>query len=285
MPSPYSSSTRVYYRSEEHHHCNKSEVAPFFGSATKIDEQQIISSTDALLLQKVREEGYDWQQDHWTGDGERIDEEISKQFQKSTTKQSLKFKSSTKVLSAEKMDGKVVVTAEGAKDGKQDSLEADVILVAVGCQPYVQGPGVENYIGDVISGPIPAHKAEEGGITAVEYYIHSGHGHVNYGTIPSVVYTHSEIAWVKETEQGLKTDCWSTSQVKFLVEMETDRDRILDAHIIGPNAGEMITEGALALECDASAESIASTTNAHPTLSEAFREAALQVSSGSAIHF
>ncbi|KAI9428659.1 FAD/NAD-linked reductase [Lactarius indigo] len=193
------------------------------------------------------------------------------------------------------MDGKVVVTAEGAKDGKQDSLEADVILVAVGCQPYVQGPGVENvdlnvpnikYIGDVISGPIPAHKAEEGGITAVEYYIHSGHGHVNYGTIPSVVYTHSEIAWVKETEQGLKTDCWSTSRpVKFLVEMETDRDRILDAHIIGPNAGEMITEGALALECDASAESIASTTNAHPTLSEAFREAALQVSSGSAIHF
>ncbi|KAH8986136.1 dihydrolipoyl dehydrogenase [Lactarius akahatsu] len=326
-----------------------SEVAPFPGGAIEIDEQQIVSSTGALSLQKVPEKmvvigggiiglemGSVWSRlgaevtvveflNSIGGAG--IDEEISKQFQKSLTKQGLKFKLSTKVLSAEKKDGKVVVTTEAAKDGKQDSLEADVVLVAVGRRPYIQGLGLENVgvevdsrgrividdqfntsvpnikcIGDVTFGPMLAHKAEEEGIAAVEY-IHSGHGHVNYGTIPSVVYTHPEVAWVGKTEQELKTDgvkykvgrfpflansraktnLDTEGQVKFLVEAETDR--ILGVHIIGPNAGEMIAEGVLALEYGASAEDIARTTHAHPTLSEAFREAALQVSSGHAIHF
>ncbi|KAH9056426.1 dihydrolipoyl dehydrogenase [Lactarius vividus] len=303
-----------------------SEVAPFPGGSIEIDEQQIVSSTDALSLQKVPEKmvvigggiiglemGSVWSRlgaevtvveflNSIGGAG--IDEEIScvlstctKQFQKSLTKQGLKFKLSTKVLSAEKKDGKVV-------------LEADVVLVAVGRRPYTQGLGVEvgvevdsrgrividdqfntsvpniKCIGDVTFGPMLAHKAEEEGIAAVD-----------------VVYTHPEVAWVGKTEQELKTDgvkykvgrfpflansraktnLDTEGQVKFLVEAETDR--ILGVHIIGPNAGEMIAEGVLALEYGASAEDIARTTHAHPTLSEAFREAALQVSSGNAIHF
>ena len=218
---------------------------------------------------------------------------LRKQFQKSLTKQGIKFKLSTKVLSAEKKDGKVFVTTEAAKDGKQDSvrfppcsfprrsihvkcqLEADVVLVAVGRRPYIQGLNLEKIgvevdsrgrividdqfntsvpnikcIGDVTFGPMLAHKAEEEGIAAAEY-IHSGHGHVNYGTIPSVVYTHPEVAWVGKTEQELKqaevkykvgsfpflansrakTNLDTEGQVKFLVEAETDV--ILGVHIIG----------------------------------------------------
>ena len=205
-------------------------------------------------------------------------------------------------------------------------LEADVVLVAVGRRPYIQGLGLEKIgvevdsrgrividdqfntsvpnikcIGDVTFGPMLAHKAEEEGIAAAEY-IHSGHGHVNYGTIPSVVYTHPEVAWVGKTEQELKkdgvqykvgrfpflansrakTNLDTEGQVKFLVEAETDRilgvhiigacsvsafetwDRVdKDAFAIGPNAGEMIAEGVLALEYGASAEDIARTTHAH----------------------
>jgi dihydrolipoamide dehydrogenase len=135
-------------------------------------------------------------------------------------------------------------------------------------------------IGDVTFGPMLAHKAEEEGIAAAEY-IRSGHGHVNYNTIPSVVYTHPEVAWVGKTEQDLKkegvrykvgrfpflansrakTNLDTEGQVKLLVEEETDR--ILGVHIIGPNAGEMIAEGVLALEYGASSEDIARTTHAH----------------------
>ena len=219
---------------------------------------------------------------------------LRKQFQKSLTKQGFKFKLSTKVLSAEKKDGKVIVATESAKDGKQDTvrgfqnlsclwrhnrdfhkLEADVVLVAVGRRPYIKGLNLENIgvevdergrividdqfntsvpnikcIGDVTFGPMLAHKAEEEGIAAAEY-IHAGHGHVNYETIPSVVYTHPEVAWVGKTEQDLKkdgvrykvgrfpflansrakTNMDTEGQVKFLVEAETDR--ILGVHIIG----------------------------------------------------
>lgn len=139
-------------------------------------------------------------------------------------------------------------------------------------------------IGDVTFGPMLAHKAEEEGIAAAEY-IQSGHGHVNYNTIPSVVYTHPEVAWVGKTEQDLKkegvrykvgrfpflansrakTNLDTEGQVKFLVEEETDR--ILGVHIIGPNAGEMIAEGVLALEYGASSEDIARTTHAHVSFS------------------
>ncbi|KAG9101145.1 dihydrolipoamide dehydrogenase precursor [Ceratobasidium sp. 370] len=137
-----------------------------------------------------------------------------------------------------------------------------------------------------------AHKAEEEGIAAVEI-IKRGHGHVNYSAIPSVVYTHPEVAWVGKTEQDLKaegvaykvgkfpfaansrakTNADSEGFVKFLVEKETDR--ILGCHIIGPNAGEMIASAVLAIEYSASAEDIARTCHAHPTLSEAFKEAAM----------
>ncbi|KAI9432163.1 dihydrolipoyl dehydrogenase [Lactarius indigo] len=218
--------------------------------------------------------------------GAGIEKEISKQFQKSLMKQHLKYKSSTKVLSAEQKDVKVAITTEAAKDGKRDSLKADVVLFANGRRPYMQGLDLENvgvgvdlrghividdqfnasvpnikHIGDVTFGLMLAHEAEEEGIAGVEY-IHSGHGHVNYGTIPSVVYTHPEVAWVGKTEQELKTDGVKyKARGKFLVEAEMDW--ILGVHIVGPNAGEMIAKGVLALEYTASAENIAPRTHAH----------------------
>ncbi|KAH9055810.1 hypothetical protein EDB83DRAFT_2316154 [Lactarius deliciosus] len=241
-----------------------SEVAPFPGGAIKTDEQQIVCSTGVLSLQKVPEKAVvigGGIMEMCRSDRCRIsqwhrrvgiDEEIS------------------------------CVTTEAAKDGKQDSLEADV-LVAVDCRPYIHGLDLRNVevdsrgrividdqfntsvpniecIGDITFGLMLAHKAEEDDIAAVEY-IYSGHGHVNYSTIPSIVYTHPEVPHTED-------------QAKFLVEAETDR--ILGVHII---------EAMLALEYGASAEDIARTRHARPTPSEAFRKAALQVSSGNAIHF
>ncbi|KAJ3552014.1 hypothetical protein NM688_g4383 [Phlebia brevispora] len=316
-----------------------SEVSPFPGGTIEIDEEQIVSSTGALSLPKVPEKlvvigggviglelGSVWNRlgaqvtvVEFLGGigGAGIDEEIAKQFQKSLQKQGMKFLLNTKVLSAEKKDGKVYLKTEAAKGGKEDTLEADVVLVAVGRRPYTQGLGLDKLgveldnkgrividdqfntsvsgikcIGDVTFGPMLAHKAEEEGIAAVEY-IKTGHGHVNYHAIPSVVYTHPEVAWVGKTEQELKaagvqykvgkfpfaansrakTNVDTEGQVKFLVEKETDR--ILGVHIMGPNAGEMIAEGVLAVEYGASAEDIARTCHAHPTLSEAFKEGAM----------
>ena len=201
------------------------------------------------------------------------------------------------------------------------------MLVSVGRRPYTTGLGLDKIgveldnkgrividdqfnttvqnikcIGDVTFGPMLAHKAEEEGIAAVEF-IKTGHGHVNYHAIPSVVYTHPEVAWVGKSEQELKaagvqykvgkfpflansrakTNLDTEGQVKFLAEKETDK--ILGVHIMGPNAGEMIAEAVVAMEYGASSEDIARTTHAHPTLSEAFREAALAAYSGKAIHF
>jgi len=316
-----------------------SEVSPFPGGAIQIDEQQIVSSTGALELKEVPkkmvvigggiiglEMGSVWSRlgaevtvVEFLGaiGGAGIDEEIAKQFQRTLNKQGLKFKLNTKVLSAEKKDGKVFLEAEPAKGGKSETLEADVVLVAVGRRPYTEGlnleaAGVEldnkgrvviddqfttsqkniKCIGDVTFGPMLAHKAEEEGIAAVEF-LKTGHGHVNYAAIPSVVYTHPEVAWVGKTEQDLKaegvkyktgkfsfvansrakTNLDTDGFVKILTEAETDR--ILGVHIMGPNAGEMIAEGVLALEYGASAEDVARTTHAHPTLSEAFKEAAM----------
>ncbi|KAL9709585.1 dihydrolipoamide dehydrogenase precursor [Leucoagaricus gongylophorus] len=316
-----------------------SEVAPFPGGAIEIDEKQIVSSTGALELQQVPEKmvvigggiiglemGSVWSRlgaevtvVEFLGGigGAGIDEEVAKQFQRILSKQGLKFKLNTKVLSAEKKDGKVLLAAESAKDGKQETLEADVVLVAVGRRPYTDGLNLEaagiekdsrgrividdqyttsvkhiRCIGDVTFGPMLAHKAEEEGIAAVEH-IKSGHGHVNYNAIPSVVYTHPEVSWVGRTEQDLKaegvkynvgkfsfaansrakTNLDTEGFVKFIAEKETDK--ILGVHIIGPNAGEMIAEGVLAVEYGASAEDVARTCHAHPTLSEAFKEAAM----------
>jgi dihydrolipoamide dehydrogenase len=156
-------------------------------------------------------------------------------------------------------------------------------------------------IGDCTFGPMLAHKAEDEGIAAVEY-ITKGFGHVNYGAIPSVMYTHPEVAWVGQNEaelksQGIKynvgtfpftansrakTNLETDGFVKFLSDKETDR--ILGVHIIGPNAGEMIAEATLAIEYGASSEDVARTVHAHPTLAEAFKEAAMATYS-QAIHF
>ncbi|KAI0030968.1 dihydrolipoyl dehydrogenase [Vararia minispora EC-137] len=326
-----------------------SEVTPFPGEGLEIDEEQIVSSTGALSLKEVPskmvvigggviglEMGSVWSRlgaevtvVEFLGGigGAGIDEEIAKAFQKSLTKQGLKFKLNTKVLSAEKSDGKVFLKTEAAKGGKEETLEADVVLVAIGRRPYTKGLNLEaagvdidgkgrividdqfnttakniRCIGDVTFGQMLAHKAEEEGIAAAEY-IKTGHGHVNYGTIPAVVYTHPEVAWVGKTEQELKaagvqykigkfpfvansrakTNLDMEGTVKFIAEKETDR--ILGVHIIGPNAGEMIAEAVVAMEYGASSEDIARTSHAHPTLSEAFREAALAAYSGKAIHF
>ncbi|KAF8559474.1 dihydrolipoyl dehydrogenase [Imleria badia] len=325
-----------------------SEVTPFPGGAIQIDEKQIVSSTGALELQEVPnkmvvigggiiglEMGSVWSRlgaevtvVEFLGGigGVGIDEEVAKQFQKILAKQGLKFKLNTKVMSADNVDGKVLVKTQSAKGDKEETIEADVVLVSVGRRPYTEGLNLEaigvekdnkgriiiddqfntsvkniKCIGDVTFGPMLAHKAEEEGIAAVEY-IKSGHGHVNYNGIPSVVYTHPEVAWVGQTEQDLKaagvqynvgkfpfaansrakTNLDSEGFVKFLSEKETDR--ILGVHIIGPNAGEMISEAVLALEYGASSEDIARTTHAHPTLSEAFKEAAMSAY-GKAIHF
>lgn len=196
-------------------------------------------------------------------------------------------------------------------------LEGDVVLVAIGRRPYTDGLGLENIglekdergrvvidseyrtkiphircVGDATFGPMLAHKAEEEAVAVVEY-IKKGYGHVNYGCIPSVMYTFPEVAWVGQSEQDLKkagiayrvgtfpfsansrakTNLDTEGMVKILADPETDR--LLGIHIIGPNAGEMIAEGTLALEYGASSEDIARTCHAHPTLSEAFKEAAM----------
>ncbi|CAE6387461.1 unnamed protein product [Rhizoctonia solani] len=314
-----------------------SEVTPFPG--LEIDEKVVVSSTGALDLQEVPkkmivigggviglEMGSVWSRlgaevtvVEFLGGigGVGIDEEIAKQFQRTLQKQGFKFQLNTKVLGGTKTDSGVQLEVESVKDGKKETLDADVVLVSIGRRPYTAGLGLEKIgvevdkrgrivvddqfntsvpgvkcIGDATFGPMLAHKAEEEGIAAVEIIKH-GHGHVNYNAIPSVVYTHPEVAWVGKTEQELKADniAYKVGKfpfaansraktnadhegvVKFIVEKETDR--VLGCHIIGPNAGEMIASAVLAIEYSASAEDIARTCHAHPTLSEAFKEAAM----------
>lgn len=249
--------------------------------------------------------------------GAGMDGEVAKQTQKLLSKQGLKFKLGTKVTKGVREGDVVKIEVEDAKSGKKEELDADVLLVAIGRRPYTEGLNLEavglekdnkgrlvidsefktkvphiRVIGDVTFGPMLAHKAEEEGIAAAEF-IKNGHGHVNYGNIPSVMYTHPEVAWTGATEEQLKeqgikykvgkfpfiansrakTNLDTDGFVKFLADAETQR--VLGVHIIGPNAGEMIAEGGLALEYGASTEDIARTCHAHPTLSEAFKEAAL----------
>ena len=156
-------------------------------------------------------------------------------------------------------------------------------------------------IGDCTFGPMLAHKAEEEAVAAVEY-LTKNYGHVNYNAIPSVMYTYPEVAWVGQNEQELKRDSIkyrsgtfpfsansraktnldTDGMVKFLADEQTDR--ILGIHIVGPNAGEMIAEGSLAIEYGASSEDVARTCHAHPTLAEAFKEAAM-ATYDKAIHY
>jgi len=245
-----------------------------------------------------------------------LDAEIATNFKKILTKQGFKFKMGTKCTKATKTADGVVLTVEPAKGGAPEELKADVVLVATGRRPYTDGLGLEALgvemergmvkadghfqtnipsiyaIGDAIAGPMLAHKAEEEGIAAVEI-ISGKAGHVNYGAIPGVIYTHPEVADVGLTEEACKalgkpynvgkfpfmanSRARTNDDAEGLVKVITDKetDRLLGMHIIGPNAGELIAEGVLGLEYGASSEDIARTCHAHPTLSEAVKEACM----------
>ncbi|KAG0362678.1 hypothetical protein BC939DRAFT_433663 [Gamsiella multidivaricata] len=250
--------------------------------------------------------------------GAGMDSEMAKAFHRILSKQGLKFKLGTKVLETEKLaNGRVGLKVEESKGGNAETLEADVVLVSIGRKPYTEGLGLENVkiqvdkrgripidseyrtsvanircIGDVTYGAMLAHKAEEEGIAVAEL-INGEHGHVNYDTIPSVIYTHPEVAWCGKSEDEIKksgieynvgkypfsanprarTNGDQEGMIKMISDKETDR--ILGVHIMGPNAGEMIAEAVLAMEYGASSEDISRTTHAHPTLAEAFKEAAM----------
>ncbi|EEH41044.2 dihydrolipoyl dehydrogenase [Paracoccidioides lutzii Pb01] len=323
-----------------------SEPTPFPGLT--IDEKRIITSTGALELQEVPKKmivigggiiGLEMAS-VWSRLGAEVtiveflsqiggpgmDAEISKQAQKILGKQGIKFLVGTKVTSGDDSGKNVVLNVESAKGGKEQKLDADVVLVAIGRRPYTEGLGLDKVgvevdekgrvvidqeyrtksqhirvIGDCTFGPMLAHKAEEEAVAAIEY-IKKGYGHVNYAAIPSVMYTHPEVAWVGQNEADVKaagikyrvgtfpfsansrakTNLDTEGLVKFIADAETDR--ILGVHIIGPGAGEMIAEATLAIEYGASCEDVARTCHAHPTLSEAFKEAAMATYS-KAIHF
>jgi dihydrolipoamide dehydrogenase len=246
-----------------------------------------------------------------------LDGEVSKQFQKILTKQGFDFKLSTKVTGAEVKGKKVKLTLEAAAGGKAETLEADYVLVAIGRRPYTENLGLENVgialderkriptndhwqtsapnifaIGDVIAGPMLAHKAEEEGVAVAEL-LAGQKPHVDYNTIPGVVYTHPEVANVGKTEEELKAagidyvagkfPFMANSRARAVGESEgfvkilacKKTDRVLGVHIICPDAGTLIAEAVLAMEYGASSEDIARTCHAHPTLNEAMKEAAL----------
>ena len=245
-----------------------------------------------------------------------MDSEISKQFQRMLAKQGIEFRLSAKVTAVEKSSKGATVTFEPVKGGDAETLSADVVLIATGRRPYTDGLGLEEAgveiergrvktdghyqtsvkgiyaIGDVIAGPMLAHKAEDEGIAVAEI-LAGQRGHVNYDAIPSVVYTRPEVASVGKTEEELKKAGVDYKVGKFpftangraramlhtegLVKILADKktDRVLGGHIVGFGAGEMIHEITVLMEFGGSSEDLARTTHAHPTMSEAVREAAL----------
>jgi dihydrolipoamide dehydrogenase len=248
-----------------------------------------------------------------------MDEEISKNFKKILEKQGLKFTMETKVTGVEKTSNGVLVQVESVVDGAKSKIEADVVLVAIGRRAFTRGLGLENVgivpnvrgvietnaklqtsisniyaIGDVTQGAMLAHKAEDEGVAAAEI-IAGKHGHVNYDVIPSVVYTHPEVASVGKTEEELKTagveykvgkfSMMANSRAKAVDDTEgfvkilscKKTDRVLGCHIISRGAGDIIHEVVVAMEFSGSAEDIARTCHAHPTLNEAIKEAAMAV--------
>jgi dihydrolipoamide dehydrogenase len=306
-----------------------------------IDEKRIVSSTGALELGKVPQKllvvgagiigmelGSVWRRlgaqvtiveflDHILPG---IDGEVARQFHRLQQKQGMAFKLSSKVTAVD-ASGKVlkVKVEPAAGGGAAETIEADVVLVAIGRVPYTADLGLESVgvnkdnrgcvvvdahlrtnvggiyaIGDAVAGPMLAHKAEEEGVAAAET-IAGQAGHVNYDVIPNVVYTHPEIASVGKTEEELKAagiayqvgkfpfsanararaNLATDGFVKILADAKTDR--VLGVHILGPDAETMIAEAAIAMEFGAAAEDIARTCHAHPTLSEAVKEAALAV--------
>ncbi|MGF7158490.1 dihydrolipoamide dehydrogenase [Rhodoligotrophos appendicifer] len=254
-----------------------------------------------------------------------MDAGISKDFQRLLKKQGIDFLMSTKVTGVEKQKKGLKVTTEPAQGGEATVLDADVVLVAIGRVPFTEGLGLDEAgikrddrgrvdvddhfqtslagvyaIGDVVRGPMLAHKGEDEGVAVAEI-IAGKAGHVNYGVIPSVIYTSPEVASVGQTEEELKAagidykvgkfpfmangrakaNRTTDGYVKFLADSKTDR--VLGCHIIGTNAGEMIHEVAVLMEFGGSSEDLARTCHAHPTLSEAVKEAAMAVE-GRAIH-
>lgn len=248
-----------------------------------------------------------------------MDGEVGKQFQRILGKQGIAFKLSSKVTGVDVADGAATVTVEPSAGGEAEKLQADVVLVAIGRVPYTEGLGLETVgvslddkgriqtdshyatnvtgiyaIGDVIAGPMLAHKAEDEGVAVAELLAGQS-GHVNYGVIPNVVYTYPEVASVGKTEEELKKDGIAYNAGKFpftangraKVNHTTDgfvkiladatTDRVLGVHIVGADAGNLIAEVAVAMEFGASAEDVARTCHAHPTLTEAVKEAALAV--------
>ena len=310
------------------------------------DEKKIVSSTGALSLEAVPERlvvvgaGYIGLEmgSVWSRLGSTVtvvefldkivpnnDQEIAKHFQRNLQKQGLNFMLGTKVIQVDLNDKGVSLFAETVKGGKQQKIDCDVVLVAVGRKPSTDNLGLEDIgvkrdkngfilvddkletsvknilaIGDCILGPMLAHKAEEEGVAAVEM-IAGGSAHIDHNLVPSIIYTHPEVASVGKTEEQLKSQKVDYSVGKFpfsansraranddtdgFVKILADResDQILGVHIIGPEAGTLIHECATAMVYGASAEDIARTCHGHPTLNEAIKEAALAVD-GRPIH-
>ena len=310
------------------------------------DEKKIVSSTGALSLKSVPERlvvvgaGYIGLEmgSVWSRLGSTVtvvefldkivpnnDQEIAKHFQRNLQKQGLNFMLGTKVIQVDLNDKGVSLFAETVKGGKQQKIDCDVVLVAVGRKPSTDNLGLEDIgvkrdkngfilvddkletsvknilaIGDCILGPMLAHKAEEEGVAAVEM-IAGGSAHIDHNLVPSIIYTHPEVASVGKTEEQLKSQKVDYSVGKFpfsansraranddtdgFVKILADResDQILGVHIIGPEAGTLIHECATAMVYGASAEDIARTCHGHPTLNEAIKEAALAVD-GRPIH-
>jgi len=315
-----------------------SDVAKLKG--IEIDEQRIVSSTGALALDKVPssllvvgagviglELGSVWRRlgaqvtvvEFLDGVLPGMDGEIRRQAQRLFEKQGMIFKLSSKVTAVDASGKRLKVKVEPAKGGASETIEADVVLVAIGRVPYTDGLGlkelgvkldergrvaVDHYyatnvpgiwaVGDVIAGPMLAHKAQDEGVAVAEILVGQA-GHVNYDAIPNVVYTFPEIATVGKSEDELKAagvaytigkfpfsangrakvNLTTDGFVKILADAKTDR--VLGVQLICADAGNMIAEAALAMEFGASAEDIARTCHAHPTLPEAVKEAAMAV--------
>jgi dihydrolipoamide dehydrogenase len=315
-----------------------SEVAPLPG--TNVDEKRIVSSTGALSLPEVPKRlvviggGYIGLElgSVWSRLGADVtviemlpritpglDAEVARQLQRVLEKQGLKFKLGMKVAGVDTKSASLKLTLEPANGGASETLECDVVLVAIGRVPNTEGLGLadigvktDNHgrvvvdklyatnvpgiyaLGDVITGPMLAHKAEDEGIAVAEILAGQA-GHVNYDVIPSVIYTAPEVASVGKTEEELKdagiaykagrfpftangrakVNRTTEGFVKVLSDAATDR--VLGVHIIGADAGTMIAEAAVLMEFGGSAEDLARTCHAHPTLNEAVKEAALAV--------
>jgi len=247
-----------------------------------------------------------------------MDTEVAKAFEKVLTKQGMRFKLSTKVTGANADAKSVSLTVEPVAGGPTETIKADYVLVAIGRRPYTSGLGLETVgietdkrgmiaqdhhkttapgvwvVGDVTSGPMLAHKAEDEAVAAIER-IAGKAGHVNYGLIPGVIYTAPEVATVGKTEEELKAGgvAYKVGKFPFLansrakinhqidgfvkVLADAKTDEILGVHMIGPNVGDMIAEYCVAMEFKAASEDVARTCHPHPTRSEALRQAAMGV--------